>query len=119
MALVLCSRLTSKPDCSYVCLQVMQNDAAVFRTQSSLEEGCRNIDETVASFADVRVGNCLVATTSSCCVPHNTARRKTAAVHSAAGYMHAAVLHVAACMLAEQAPTCAALRAVCAIIIQV
>lgn len=37
-------------------LQVMQNDAAVFRTQSSLEEGCEKIDETVASFADVKVG---------------------------------------------------------------
>jgi hypothetical protein len=33
----------------------MQNDAAVFRTQSSLEDGCRNIDETVASFNDVKV----------------------------------------------------------------
>jgi succinate dehydrogenase/fumarate reductase flavoprotein subunit len=36
----------------------MQNDAAVFRTQSSLEEGCKNIDETVASFADVKVRSC-------------------------------------------------------------
>ncbi len=33
----------------------MQSDAAVFRTQSSLEEGCSRIDETVASFADVKV----------------------------------------------------------------
>eukprot|EP00882_Tetradesmus_deserticola_P028774 GHRQ01032061.1.p1 GENE.GHRQ01032061.1~~GHRQ01032061.1.p1 ORF type:complete len:148 (-),score=0.40 GHRQ01032061.1:310-753(-) len=73
MALVLCSRLTSKPDRSYVCLQVMQNDAAVFRTQSSLEEGCRNIDETVASFADVKVGSWPAATTSSCCVPTHCA----------------------------------------------
>jgi hypothetical protein len=39
----------------FICVQVMQNDAAVFRTQGSLEEGCRNIDETVASFADVKV----------------------------------------------------------------
>jgi succinate dehydrogenase/fumarate reductase flavoprotein subunit len=34
----------------------MQSDAAVFRTQASLEEGCEKIDETVASFADVKVG---------------------------------------------------------------
>lgn len=36
--------------------RVMQSDAAVFRTQSSLEEGCDKIDDTVASFADVKVG---------------------------------------------------------------
>ncbi|WIA40525.1 hypothetical protein OEZ86_013873 [Tetradesmus obliquus] len=37
--------------------KVMQNDAAVFRTQSSLEEGCKNIDDTVASFQDVKVSD--------------------------------------------------------------
>eukprot|EP00775_Hariotina_reticulata_P006822 gene6822-7039_t len=37
--------------------KVMQSDAAVFRTQSSLEEGCEKIDETVASFADVKVSD--------------------------------------------------------------
>jgi succinate dehydrogenase (ubiquinone) flavoprotein subunit len=35
--------------------RVMQRDAAVFRTQSTLEEGCSKIDACVASFADVRV----------------------------------------------------------------
>jgi succinate dehydrogenase (ubiquinone) flavoprotein subunit len=30
--------------------KVMQSDAAVFRTQSSLEEGCGKIDQCVASF---------------------------------------------------------------------
>ena len=34
--------------------QVMQSDAAVFRTQSSLEEGCKQIDDTAASFKDVK-----------------------------------------------------------------
>jgi hypothetical protein len=34
----------------------MQNNAAVFRTQETLEEGCHLIDETVASFEDVKVG---------------------------------------------------------------
>uniref|UniRef100_A0A7S0UQ10 Succinate dehydrogenase [ubiquinone] flavoprotein subunit, mitochondrial n=1 Tax=Polytomella parva TaxID=51329 RepID=A0A7S0UQ10_9CHLO len=34
--------------------RIMQNDAAVFRTQSSLEEGCTKIDECVRSFADVK-----------------------------------------------------------------
>lgn len=33
----------------------MQNNAAVFRTQESLEEGCKLIDETMASFQDVKV----------------------------------------------------------------
>ncbi|KAI8473757.1 MAG: succinate dehydrogenase subunit A [Monoraphidium minutum] len=37
--------------------KVMQNNAAVFRTQESLEEGCALIDETVASFADVKVSD--------------------------------------------------------------
>jgi succinate dehydrogenase (ubiquinone) flavoprotein subunit len=37
----------------------MQNNAAVFRTQETLEEGCRLIDETVASFEDVKVGACV------------------------------------------------------------
>lgn len=30
--------------------KIMQSDAAVFRTQSSLEEGCSKIDECVESF---------------------------------------------------------------------
>jgi succinate dehydrogenase/fumarate reductase flavoprotein subunit len=34
----------------------MQNDAAVFRTGETLQEGCQKIDETVASFGDVKVG---------------------------------------------------------------
>ncbi len=33
----------------------MQNNAAVFRTQSSLEEGCKAIDEIAAKLADVKV----------------------------------------------------------------
>jgi succinate dehydrogenase / fumarate reductase flavoprotein subunit len=33
----------------------MQNDAAVFRTGETLQEGCQKIDETVASFGDVKV----------------------------------------------------------------
>ena len=35
--------------------KVMQSNAAVFRTQETLEEGCRLIDDAVASFADVKV----------------------------------------------------------------
>lgn len=35
--------------------RVMQNNAAVFRTQESLAEGCKLIDECVDSFADVKV----------------------------------------------------------------
>lgn len=35
--------------------RVMQNNAAVFRTQETLEEGCTLIDETWNSFADVKV----------------------------------------------------------------
>eukprot|EP00735_Rhodelphis_limneticus_P011473 TRINITY_DN456_c0_g1::TRINITY_DN456_c0_g1_i1::g.2594::m.2594 TRINITY_DN456_c0_g1::TRINITY_DN456_c0_g1_i1::g.2594 ORF type:complete len:640 (+),score=202.48,sp/O82663/SDHA1_ARATH/72.16/0.0,FAD_binding_2/PF00890.19/2e-123,Succ_DH_flav_C/PF02910.15/2.6e-48,Pyr_redox_2/PF07992.9/0.0053,DAO/PF01266.19/0.001,Thi4/PF01946.12/0.048,Thi4/PF01946.12/1.8e+03,Thi4/PF01946.12/2.9,GIDA/PF01134.17/0.087,GIDA/PF01134.17/2.1e+02,FAD_binding_3/PF01494.14/0.024,LEDGF/PF11467.3/21,LEDGF/PF11467.3/7.2,HI0933_like/PF len=35
--------------------RVMQNNAAVFRTQSSLEEGVKLIDEVMASFSDVKV----------------------------------------------------------------
>lgn len=35
--------------------KVMQNDAAVFRTQSSLDEGVKNIDKVCASFKDVKV----------------------------------------------------------------
>ncbi|MBW0494170.1 hypothetical protein O181_033885 [Austropuccinia psidii MF-1] len=35
--------------------KVMQNDAAVFRTQSSLEEGVKKIDKVVESFKDVGV----------------------------------------------------------------
>jgi hypothetical protein len=30
--------------------RIMQSDAAVFRTQASLQEGCTKIDECVASF---------------------------------------------------------------------
>jgi len=37
--------------------RTMQNDAAVFRTQETLEEGCAKIDETVASFEDVKVSD--------------------------------------------------------------
>lgn len=35
--------------------RVMQRDAAVFRTQSTLEEGCAAIDACVDSFADLGV----------------------------------------------------------------
>ncbi|GMH41178.1 hypothetical protein BSKO_09088 [Bryopsis sp. KO-2023] len=35
--------------------KIMQTNAAVFRTQSSLEEGCKLIDECVQSFKDVKV----------------------------------------------------------------
>jgi len=35
--------------------RVMQNNAAVFRTQETLEEGCTLIDETWKSFGDVKV----------------------------------------------------------------
>ncbi|GLI64973.1 hypothetical protein VaNZ11_008381 [Volvox africanus] len=35
--------------------KVMQNNAAVFRTQETLEEGCKLIDECSASFTDVKV----------------------------------------------------------------
>ncbi|KAL1916031.1 uncharacterized protein VTP21DRAFT_6035 [Calcarisporiella thermophila] len=35
--------------------KVMQSDAAVFRTQESLDEGCTRIDEVWKSFDDVRV----------------------------------------------------------------
>jgi succinate dehydrogenase (ubiquinone) flavoprotein subunit len=33
----------------------MQADAAVFRTQETLEHGCKRIDEVVGSFSDVRI----------------------------------------------------------------
>lgn len=36
----------------------MQRDAAVFRTQETLEEGCRNIDDVVSSFEKVKVSLC-------------------------------------------------------------
>jgi hypothetical protein len=36
--------------------KVMQNNAAVFRTQDTLAEGCKLIDECAASFQDVKVG---------------------------------------------------------------
>ncbi|MEZ5499220.1 MAG: succinate dehydrogenase flavoprotein subunit [Steroidobacteraceae bacterium] len=35
--------------------RVMQSDAAVFRTGASLEEGCRKLAKTFASFADVAI----------------------------------------------------------------
>ncbi|DBB12419.1 hypothetical protein WJX82_001660 [Trebouxia sp. C0006] len=35
--------------------RIMQNDAAVFRTQETLENGCKDIDECVASFEDVGI----------------------------------------------------------------
>uniref|UniRef100_A0A0D6QTF2 Succinate dehydrogenase [ubiquinone] flavoprotein subunit, mitochondrial n=1 Tax=Araucaria cunninghamii TaxID=56994 RepID=A0A0D6QTF2_ARACU len=35
--------------------RVMQNNAAVFRTQETLEEGCKLIDETWKSFGDVKL----------------------------------------------------------------
>ncbi|GIL76136.1 hypothetical protein Vretimale_5743 [Volvox reticuliferus] len=35
--------------------KVMQNNAAVFRTQETLQEGCKLIDECSASFSDVKV----------------------------------------------------------------
>ncbi|GBG62659.1 hypothetical protein CBR_g31678 [Chara braunii] len=34
--------------------RIMQNDAAVFRTQDSLEHGCKLIDECMASFSNVK-----------------------------------------------------------------
>ncbi len=37
--------------------KTMQSDAAVFRTGSSLDEGCRKLDATFASFADVKVAD--------------------------------------------------------------
>jgi succinate dehydrogenase / fumarate reductase flavoprotein subunit len=37
--------------------KIMQSDAAVFRTGSSLQEGCRKLGQTAASFADVRVAD--------------------------------------------------------------
>ncbi|KAJ8430314.1 hypothetical protein Cgig2_024746 [Carnegiea gigantea] len=38
--------------------RIMQNNAAVFRTQSTLEEGCQLIDKTWESFGDVKVTDC-------------------------------------------------------------
>lgn len=37
--------------------KVMQNDAAVFRTQETLEEGCKNIDEVYKAFDDIMVAD--------------------------------------------------------------
>ena len=34
---------------------MLQNDAAVFRTQETLENGCKDIDDCVASFEDVGI----------------------------------------------------------------
>lgn len=42
----------------------MQNDAAVFRTGETLQEGCQKIDETVASFSDVKVSRSLPVVSS-------------------------------------------------------
>lgn len=36
-------------------LGLLQNDAAVFRTQETLENGCKEIDDCVASFEDVGI----------------------------------------------------------------
>jgi succinate dehydrogenase / fumarate reductase flavoprotein subunit len=35
--------------------RTMQNDCAVFRTQSSLDEGCNNLDKVIAGRPDMRV----------------------------------------------------------------
>mmetsp|Transcript_9361 Transcript_9361/g.24032 ORF Transcript_9361/g.24032 Transcript_9361/m.24032 type:complete len:652 (+) Transcript_9361:103-2058(+) len=35
--------------------RTMQNDAAVFRTQETLEEGCNAVDQWVAAFKDIKV----------------------------------------------------------------
>ncbi|HYR68027.1 MAG TPA: succinate dehydrogenase flavoprotein subunit [Reyranella sp.] len=35
--------------------RTMQNDCAVFRTQESLDEGCRNLDKVIAGRSDIRV----------------------------------------------------------------
>ncbi len=35
--------------------KVMQNDAAVFRTQSTLEEGCKRISEVAATYDQIQV----------------------------------------------------------------
>jgi succinate dehydrogenase / fumarate reductase flavoprotein subunit len=37
--------------------KTMQNDAAVFRTEETLQEGCKRIDEVYAQFADVHVSD--------------------------------------------------------------
>jgi len=37
--------------------KIMQRDAAVFRTGTTLEEGVRDLSKTLASFADVRVAD--------------------------------------------------------------
>lgn len=37
--------------------RVMQNNAAVFRTQETLEEGCNLIDETVKSYERVKTAD--------------------------------------------------------------
>jgi succinate dehydrogenase / fumarate reductase flavoprotein subunit len=37
--------------------KVMQSDAAVFRTGSSLQEGCEKLAKTVDSFADVKTSD--------------------------------------------------------------
>jgi succinate dehydrogenase / fumarate reductase flavoprotein subunit len=35
--------------------RTMQNDCAVFRTQQSLDEGCKNLDKVIAGRSDIRV----------------------------------------------------------------
>ena len=41
--------------CTLTIASVLQNDAAVFRTQETLENGCKDIDDCVASFKDVGI----------------------------------------------------------------
>ena len=41
--------------CILTVASVLQNDAAVFRTQETLENGCKDIDDCVASFEDVGI----------------------------------------------------------------
>jgi succinate dehydrogenase / fumarate reductase flavoprotein subunit len=37
--------------------RTMQNDAAVFRTSKTLQEGCEKMDKVFASFSDVRIAD--------------------------------------------------------------
>ena len=46
--------------------KIMQNNAAVFRTQETLAEGVKLIDECVESFADVKVGHWYGCRTAVC-----------------------------------------------------
>lgn len=49
--------------------KIMQNNAAVFRTQETLAEGCELIDEAVESFKDVKVRLLLVSANAWVCQP--------------------------------------------------